>query len=106
MEVVSDERLHYLSRQIAQMHMKGVNRKQLAEIALETLVTKLELERIAQEKSSTKEEKKIKTELRRLADLEKSIVSLYFLGKLRGEDWTTGSFFGSLIRHYPYETEK
>jgi len=106
MEVLSEDRLHYLSRQVAQMHLKGVNRRQLAEIALETLVAKSELERIAKEERSEKERQKVRANLRRLTELEKSIVSLYFMGKLRGERWASGSIFSSLVRRYPYETER
>lgn len=106
MEIVKEDRLLYLSRQVTRMRLKGVNRRELAEIALEMLVTRIELKHIAKEKLSNKEKRMIQTNLKRLEELEKSIVSLYFMGKLKGERWVDGSIFGSLARRYSYETER
>lgn len=106
MEIVSEDRLLHLSRQVARMRLKGVNRRVLAEIALETLVTRIEMENIVKQKISKEQKKIVRKNLGRLEDLEKSIVSLYFLGKLRGERWIEGSIFSSIARRYPFEMEK
>lgn len=106
MELINEERLLYLSRQVTHMRLKGVNRRELADIALETLVTKIEMESIAREDLPREQKDKILTSLQRLAELEKGIVGLYFLGKLRGERWTEGSVFDSLVRRYSFEKER
>lgn len=106
MEIVSEDRLIYLSSKVAHMHLKGVNRRLLAEIALETLVMKLELERIAKEEHPKEQRRFIKSKLKRLGELEKGIFRLYFMGRLKGEKWAGSSIFGSLARRYPYEEER
>jgi len=107
MEMISEERLLYLSRQVTHMHVSGVDRRELAEIALETLVTRLELEQmIQQEQLPGTQKQSIERNLKRLAELEKGIVSLYFIGRLRGERWADGSIFNSIMKRYTFEREK
>lgn len=103
METVSEERLGYLLRQTTHMRLAGVNRRELAEIALEALVTRIELERISKEKLSKEQKEVMKRNLERLSEIEKSIVSLYFMARLKGEKWTNSAIFGSFMKRYPYE---
>jgi len=98
MQVVSEDRLYYLLRQVAQMRLTGINKRELADIALETLVMRLELQRLTKEKMSKKQKKMLKANLKHLEELEKNIVFLYFMEKLKGERWADSSVFNTFLR--------
>lgn len=103
-EELDEKRLQYLSNQIASMHFQGVDHRSLADIALEVLVTRAELENIVKERKYPKQRReRAKKNIESLKELEKSLVSLYFLGKLKGEKWTERSVFDSIVRRYRYE---
>lgn len=106
MEIVNEERLVYLTRQVAHMRLTGVKRHELAEIALETLVTKLQIETLIKDKSALKQRHQLEMNLKRISELEHGIASLYFIGRLKGEQWARSSVFSSLVKRFPYEKEK
>jgi len=86
------ERLQYLARLVAEMHVHGVDIGKLGNIALELLVTRSKIEEIVEGKFPRAQRERAKKTLLELKDLEKSLVSLYAMG-----------VFGYVLRGYPHE---
>jgi hypothetical protein len=94
-------RLHQLASQLAMMHTRGVtDHRNLAEIALEIIVTRNSLETRLESTKNKEEKERAQRAILRLRDLEKSIVTLYILGRMKGERWTSSPFMTHVIKGY------
>jgi hypothetical protein len=98
-ELVQSSILDHLRGRIAAAYQKGRDPKELGDIALELLVRKTEIERKLDESPTFASKKEIEGTLEGLRELEKTIVSLYMLNRLR-KDKPADSFLDFISRNY------
>lgn len=105
-KVYETERLQYIAALLTDMQLHGVDIERLGNIALELLVSRRKIEDVLEGNYPEDQKNYAKKMLLRIKDLEKSIVSLYAIGRLRGEKWTEHPLFDYIMRGYDYERRR
>lgn len=94
------EKLRHISNKLAYMYTRGVDDRELGFTALEIVVARNAVEEIL-EGNRPRAEKKFATEIsKRIRELEKSLISLYAIGRLKGEKWVDVPFINYIMRGY------
>lgn len=93
-------KLDYLRGRIAIMYEKGVDAKELGDIALELLIRRNEVEHRLDENPTSEIKKEIRQTLDALRELEKAIISVYMLNRLSGKKEFQSPYLDYMSRRY------
>ena len=77
-----NERVRYLTNRVAEMATRSANLRELGDVALEVMMTRLRVEESLAHKPKKEERVHLKRALRQLKDVERDIVRAYVLQSL------------------------
>lgn len=102
----TEQRLNYLSNRLINMYMTGTNVGELGDIAIEIMMTRVNLEEILDGDYPKDEKKNAKKMLLKLKEVERRAVSLFLMSRIAGAKTSeTLSPFFSYIRQ-SYQTKE
>ncbi len=99
---LSMNKIDHLRNKIASSYGKGINPKELGDVALELLLIRNEIHHKLDEETTFKQKEEMKKTIEELHDLERVIVSMYMLQgmKATNEPMSKYSFTDYFTRHY------
>lgn len=100
-------KLEYLKGRLATLHLKGIDEKELGDLALEMLFIRNENETIIDGKYPQSTKVQAQELLKHLRELEKLLVSMYMLSRLEGKKTSHSKALEYMTqKHFRYLVEK